>query len=156
MLCLFLYCFLVGYSSIWGSNATVWRHLWTGQSSLFGPPIYNETPMPRKFTQLPGYSVGSFARYVCFDGVGNLEEWVTGVELILLRLPIKEPNTICSVGMGVFTGIFTIQDPSANPPDFINHYFVMADDWDELRFIILDTYLRQPVTSGTMRKIDKK
>ncbi len=51
---------------------------------------------------------------------------------------------------GVFTGKFKTERVTG---EFINHYYVMANNWQELWFIILDTYLRQAETSGSLIKI---
>jgi len=115
---------------------------------------FYESPLSLKnFTQVPGYAVGSFAGYVCFDGAGKLQG--KGKANIGGENPIDVSYTgsytvAIDTATGVITGTFQTM---AGQSDFINHYFVMADNWKQLVFTITDTYLRKPVTSGCMIKI---
>jgi len=140
-------CYAYSYTAYW--RAVPPYNIAIPQLGAF----YESPSTPNQFNQIPGYSVGSFAGYVCFDGAGNLEGKgkanrggvgisdiiYTGTYLVTENLP-----------SGVFTGTFQTK---ASPTNFINHYFVAADNWKQLTYVILDTNLRQPVTSGCMIKI---
>ena len=108
------------------------------------------------FKQVRGFSLTAFAAYIHFNGDGTFYE---KGKLRRAGAPIADVNNkgVYTVEEDstaeVFTGKFTVENV---PGQFINHYFVMADDWKELHFMMLDTYNRQPVATGVLKKINKK
>lgn len=142
-------CYAYSYTAYW--RAVPAYNIEIPQLGAF----YESPAKPNHFTQVPGYAVGSFAGYVCFDGAGKLEGKgksnrggksftdiaYTGIYTIDINMPT-----------GIFSGTFQTTSGGTN---LINHYFIVADNWKQLLFTILDTDLnsKKPVTSGCMIKI---
>lgn len=149
-------CYAYSHSALW------WAH----------PPFPNPIPQlgafyespasPGNFSQVQGFSVVSFAGYLCFDGAGKLQG--SGIGIRGGKTPAPAPMPLTGtytvdvdivLGSHVYSGIITTESGGT----FINHYYVMADNWKELKFIMLDTHdnlnkpLRQPITSGVMTRI---
>lgn len=113
--------------------------------------FYESPTKLKQFDQVPGYALGSFAGYINFDGNGSLigKGKTNRGGIDIADITYTGTYTVAhDLTTGVFTGTF-----QTGTTDFINHYFIMADNWKELKFIILNTYLRQPVTSGSLVKI---
>lgn len=116
---------------------------------------YEDPASPGIFKQVAGYSLISYAAYIHFNGDGTFFE-----KGMLNRsggkiLPVDNKGTYtlqAGSSPGVITGTFTVSNATN---EFINHYFIMADDWKELHFMMLDTYLRKPITAGVLRRIKK-
>lgn len=127
------------------------------------PAVYESPSNPGTFVQVQGYSIASFAGYIFFDGKGNLKgSGISnrgGVSIDSTPIIVSGTYTVdidSSLGVPVYSGKFTTESMGTS----INHYYVMANDWKELKFIMLDSYdstgpLRQPVTSGVMTRIHK-
>lgn len=128
------------------------------------PPYKKETPQlgsfyespanPGIFEQVPGYALVSYAAYIHFNGDGTFYEkgMLNSSGGNISPVENKGTYTVQADWLaGVFTGTFTV---SNKPGEFINHYFIMANDWKELHFMMLDTYLRQPITAGILRRIE--
>lgn len=116
--------------------------------------FYEDPASPDVFTQVQGYALVSYAAYIHFNGDG------TFYEKGKLSNATKNISPVNNVGTytvdadwvaGVYTGTFTVSNAAG---EFINHYFIMANDWKELHFMMLDTYLRQPITAGVLRRIN--
>ncbi|HVU84531.1 MAG TPA: hypothetical protein VHC50_06810 [Puia sp.] len=122
---------------------------------------YESPSDPGKFIPVQGYSVASFAGHICFDGAGKLRGGGIGNRggVAIDAVPISITGTYTvdvdwSTGAPVYTGRIITESMGT----VINHYYVMADSWKELKFIMLGSYndsgpLRQPVTSGIMTRI---
>lgn len=126
------------------------------------PAFYESPTNPGKFNQVPGYAVTAFAGYINFNGAGKLTG--SGVSnrggVAIDNSPFSFTGDYSvevdwSNGIAVYFGKFK----TASVDTIINHFFVMADNWKELKFIMLDSLdntgkpLRQPVTSGVMTRI---
>ncbi|HEU4576427.1 MAG TPA: hypothetical protein VFS36_15600 [Chitinophagaceae bacterium] len=115
--------------------------------------FYESPTSPGIFTQVPGYALVSYAAYIHFNGDGTFYEkgMLHSAEGNIVPVDNKGTYTLqADSTAGVITGTFTV---SNNPGEFINHYFIMANDWKELHFMMLDTYLRQPITAGILKRI---
>lgn len=105
------------------------------------------------FKQVPGYTLVSYAAYIHFNGDGTFYEKGKLNRAGGNIVPVDNKGTYTVEAdwiAGVFTGTFTV---SNKPGEFINHYFIMANDWKELHFMMLDTFKRQPVTAGILKRI---
>lgn len=149
-------CYAYSHTALW------WAH----------PPFPNPIPQlgafyespasPGSFSQVQGFSVVSFAGYLCFDGLGKLQGSGIGIRggntNASSPMPLSGTYTVdvdAVSGSQVCSGIITTDSGGT----FINHYYVMANNWKELKFIMLGTYdssgnpKRQPVTLGVMTRI---
>jgi hypothetical protein len=115
---------------------------------------YEDPATPGIFKQVPGYALVSYAAYIHFNGDGTFYEkgMLNRAGGKILPVDNKGTYTLQADGpAGVITGNFSVSN-AAN--EFINHYFIMANDWKELHFMMLDTYLRQPITAGILKRIN--
>ena len=150
-------CYAYSHSMLWWANPP-YKKLIPHLGAFYESPA-----KPGTFLQVQGFAVASFAGYICFDGAGNLNGSGVSVQGGNTSIPSSFPFTGTytvdvdwSTGSAVYTGRFTTV---SNDGTSANHFFVMADNWKELKFIMLDTYdssnkpLRQPVTSGVLTRM---
>ncbi len=133
----------------------------TPESFLHGAYAYSYTgKFYKPATPLLG-TEHSFAGYIDFDGNGNL----SGAGMVnLFNITPAGPGVLTAHPVN-FNGTYNVmlapvptgtlqQIDAVNPAIKIDYYFVMADDWKELKFMILkESTGKLTMVAGTMRKV---
>ena len=126
---------------------------------------------PGAFSQLPGYFLEAAAGYSEFEGNGNLH----GVVAVsrggsAIAFPVIVPTRFQHQAPKDFTGTYYVNgdgftggfrsilaptepvNPLINDHITLDWFFVMVNDWQELKFVAINSNFRRPVISGTMTR----